>query len=99
MGVLFALLAPFLVHTLADLPFSVQGTVKGISTGYVYFGYTDAVTGRLSGRMDSARITNGKFLYTGTVPEPAQISIGLRNGRLRFFSPACSWIKVFLRWI
>jgi peroxiredoxin len=87
MGVLFALLAPFLVHTLADLPFSVQGTVKGISTGYVYFGYTDAVTGRLSGRMDSARITNGKFLYTGTVPEPAQISIGLRNGRLRFFSP------------
>jgi peroxiredoxin len=60
--------------------FIIEGTVKGMDTGWIYFGHNDS-NGFVS---DSAHIKGGQFTFTGKVSESAEFFLWLKlvNGKM-----------------
>jgi thiol-disulfide isomerase/thioredoxin len=59
-------------------PFVLEGTVKGLHSGYVYLNY---ISGN-AGKLDSAAIQNGNFIIRGYIAEPVRA----------FFSTLSPWV-------
>lgn len=58
--------------------FTINGTVTDADSGWVFFRYDDTVNvdkSLFNGRKDSAKISGGKFTYTGKVDNPEKVYI------------------------
>lgn len=64
--------------------YSVQGTIKGLEDGKIYLTQNDVLS-RTSKVLDSASIKDGKFVFTGFIDHPDQITLVSGDKYIRFF--------------
>src|SRR5688500_5655184 len=57
-------------------PYTLTGTIKGKTDGYVYLSYAENEAKRIY-KKDSALIKNGRFSFTGELPGVTQASVYL----------------------
>lgn len=63
--------------------FTINGTIKGMESGIVYFGYSDSV----DFHTDSVPVKDGHFIYMGKVAEPVQAFMWLKKEEGRMVDP------------
>ncbi len=73
-------------------PFTINGTIKGKSDGWIYLMYTnDEMTTAYT--MDSVPVSNGRFSFKGSVEGPTQAAVAMeRNNRYSFDKYASLYI-------
>jgi thiol-disulfide isomerase/thioredoxin len=64
--------------------FSVHGTIKGLQDVKIYLNHNDVVS-RTSKVLDSASIKDGKFIFTGFIDHPDQMTLVSGDKYIRFF--------------
>jgi peroxiredoxin len=73
-------------NTAASNKYSIKGTVHGQDSGWIFIAQHDT-TGQMIGKMDSAKIINGKFEYNGEINKPGLRFLGRQyNKKQRIFS-------------
>jgi len=69
--------------------FTIQGTVKGMESGWVFFGHNDS-TGFVR---DSVQVASGHFTYAGKVAEPTQFYLWLMEREGKMVSPVDFFVE------
>lgn len=64
--------------------YNVQGTMKGLEDGTIYLKQQDVVL-RTSKVLDSTSIKDGKFIFTGSIDYPDQVTLVSGDKYIRFF--------------
>jgi len=70
--------------------FTINGTIKGMESGWVFFGHNNDSIGFVR---DSVQVANGHFTYSGKVAEPTQYYLWLMEREGRMVSPVDFFVE------